>query len=91
MKFKSLQLLIVFAFTSVLLQFQPLFAQTLQKETPKGWHLLDKIDSGYWGISLDKAYLFLKANNKKKSIDLWGDFRFCFFDNKKSNDSKATF
>lgn len=65
MKFKSLQLLIVFSFTSVLLQLQPLFAQTIQKETPKGWHLLDKIDSGYWGISLDKAYLFLKANNKK--------------------------
>lgn len=28
---------------------------------PKGWHLLDKKTSGYYGISLDNAYEFVKA------------------------------
>src|SRR5689334_7664825 len=38
------------------------FAQTSVKEdTPKGWHLKDKESSGYYGISLDKAYDFLKG------------------------------
>jgi len=37
------------------------FAQTSVKESvPKGWHLLNKQTSGYYGISLDKAYDFLK-------------------------------
>src|ERR1051325_1789455 len=37
------------------------FAQTsVKEEAPKGWHLKDKQTSGYYGISLDKAYAFLK-------------------------------
>ena len=48
-----------------LLISQTLHAQVALKETPKGWHNLDKTDSGYWGISLDKAYLFLKSTTKK--------------------------
>ena len=48
---------------------QTLLAQSAQKDTPKGWHLLDRTDSGYWGISLDKAYTFLKSTNRKsKSV-----------------------
>jgi subtilisin family serine protease len=44
------------------------FAQTSVKEdVPKGWHLLNKQTSGYYGISLDKAYEFLKG---KKSTPL---------------------
>ncbi|MBM3412475.1 MAG: peptidase S8 [Bacteroidetes bacterium] len=35
------------------------------KEIPKGWHHLDKSSTGFWGISLDKAYSFLKETNKK--------------------------
>lgn len=31
-----------------------------QKEAPNGWHLMDPKTSGYYGISLDKAYQFLK-------------------------------
>jgi len=31
------------------------------KETPLNWHLLDKTESGYNGISLDKAYQFVKG------------------------------
>ena len=34
-------------------------------EVPKGWHLLDKQASGYYGISIDKAYDFVKAKKLK--------------------------
>lgn len=34
-------------------------------EIPKGWHLLDKQKDGYQGISLNKAYEFLKSKNLK--------------------------
>jgi subtilisin family serine protease len=32
-----------------------------KSETPKGWHLLDLNDNGYYGISADKAYQFIKS------------------------------
>ena len=32
---------------------------------PKNWHQLDKAISGYYGISLDKAYAFVKAKKLK--------------------------
>ena len=38
---------------------------TQKKETPKGWHLMDKEKDGYYGISLQKAYDFVK--NKKST------------------------
>jgi cell wall-associated protease len=31
-----------------------------KKELPKGWHLGDKAKDGYFGISMDKAYEFVK-------------------------------
>ncbi len=34
-------------------------------EVPKGWHMLDKQTSGYYGISVDKAYDFVKAKKLK--------------------------
>lgn len=40
-----------------------LFAQ--KDEVPKGWHMLDKTISGYQGISVDKAYDFVKAKKLK--------------------------
>ena len=40
--------------------YLPLHAQ----ETPENWHLLDKTADGVPGISLEKAYALLKANNK---------------------------
>ena len=40
-----------------------LFAQ--KDEVPKGWHLLDKQTSGYYGISIDKAYDFVKTKKLK--------------------------
>lgn len=36
-----------------------------KKEVPRGWHLMDAQDSGYYGISLNLAYAWLKQNNKK--------------------------
>src|SRR6266536_1229457 len=45
------------------------FAQTSVKEdVPKGWHLLNKQTSGYYGISLDKAYEFLKGKKSTPVI-----------------------
>ena len=40
-----------------------LFAQT--NEPPRGWHMLDKTASGYYGISVDKAYEFVKTKKLK--------------------------
>lgn len=40
-------------------------AATPKKEIPKGWHLQDLQDSGYAGISLEKAYIFLKSQQRK--------------------------
>ena len=41
-------------------------AQTAAKdEVPKGWHMLDKQSSGFYGISVDKAYEFVKSKGLK--------------------------
>jgi len=40
-----------------------LFAQ----EVPKGWHMQDPKANGYYGISIDKAYEFLKAKKVKSN------------------------
>ena len=42
-----------------------MFAQ--KNEVPKGWHLLDKKENGYYGISIDKAYEFVKSKNLKST------------------------
>ena len=42
-----------------------LFAQ--KTDLPKGWHLLDKKENGYYGISIDKAYQFVKSKNLKST------------------------
>ena len=54
----------------LLVSLQLTWAQTntenvIKKELPKGWHLMDAQDSGYYGISLDKAYAFLKQSKLK--------------------------
>ena len=40
-----------------------LFAQ--KDEVPKGWHMMDKASTGYYGLSVDKAYEFVKSKNLK--------------------------
>ena len=41
------------------------FAQKKTEETPKNWYQLDQATTGYYGISLDKAYTFLKSKKLK--------------------------
>ena len=36
-------------------------------EIPKGWHMLDKTANGYYGISTDKAYQFVKTKKLKSN------------------------
>ena len=36
-------------------------------EVPKGWHMMDKTASGYYGISVDKAYEFVNSKNLKSN------------------------
>lgn len=38
---------------------------TKSGDVPKGWHLLDKTKDGFNGISLDKAYEFIRTKNLK--------------------------
>jgi subtilisin family serine protease len=48
-----------------LLSTTMMFAQ--KTSVPKGWHLMDLKDSGYYGISIDKAYQFVKTKNLKST------------------------
>ena len=41
------------------------FAQNSTTEVPKNWHQLDKDSTGYYGISLNKAYSFIKSKKLK--------------------------
>lgn len=36
-------------------------------DVPRGWHLLDLKDSGYYGISIEKAYQFVQSKNLKST------------------------
>ena len=45
------------------------FAQNSVKQSvPNGWHLQDPATTGAWGISLDKAYEFVKGKKSKTVI-----------------------
>ena len=45
------------------------FAQNSVKQSvPNGWHLQDPTTTGAWGISLDKAYEFVKGKKSKTVI-----------------------
>ncbi len=39
-----------------------------QKEVPKGWHLKDKTKDGFYGISLDKAYDYVKGKKSQTVV-----------------------
>lgn len=43
------------------------FAQTAKEDVPKSWHMMDKASTGYYGVSADKAYEFLKSKNLKST------------------------
>jgi subtilisin family serine protease len=44
------------------------FSQTSTKEVPNGWQLKDRETSGYYGISLDKAYQFVKGRKSQTVV-----------------------
>ncbi|MFL5742934.1 MAG: S8 family peptidase [Flavisolibacter sp.] len=44
------------------------FAQTSIKQVPNGWHLKDRQTSGYYGISLDKAYELVKGKKSQTVV-----------------------
>jgi subtilisin family serine protease len=43
-------------------------AQTSLREVPKGWHLKDQSKDGFYGISLNKAYEFVKGKKSQTVI-----------------------
>jgi cell wall-associated protease len=51
-----------------------LFAQgsSAKQDLPNGWHLMDKQQDGYYGISLNKAYEFLHSKNLKSKTVIVG-------------------
>jgi len=44
------------------------YAQTSAEDVPKGWHLKDQAKDGFYGISLDKAYEFVKGKKSQTVI-----------------------
>ena len=51
--------------TYSLILFSIITITSFPQAVPKGWHLLDQKASGFYGISLDKAYDFVKAKKLK--------------------------
>jgi len=56
--------------TMIACQFSFAQGKSIKTELPKGWHLLDKDKDGIYGISLDKAYEFVKSRNLKSKTVL---------------------
>lgn len=49
-------------------QMEPEIRITHEKVAPHDWHLLDRTETGYYGISLNKAYDLLKGRKSKTVI-----------------------
>ena len=47
--------------------FFALALQAQNNEVPKGWHMMDKNTSGFYGISTEKAYQFVKSKKLKSN------------------------
>jgi len=58
--------------SAVILCGSSVFAQTATDTIPKNWHQLDKATTGFYGISLDKAYAFIKEKKLKSKTILVG-------------------
>ena len=57
-----------FYFTILLFAFQATAQNEVKKGLPNGWHLLDHAETGRYGISLDKAYQFVKGKKSNSVI-----------------------
>ena len=60
-RFLKRTLLITMASASTLVMFGQ------RTSVPNGWHLMDLKDSGYYGISIEKAYDFVKSKKLKSN------------------------
>ncbi|MCW5913663.1 MAG: S8 family peptidase [Chitinophagaceae bacterium] len=60
-------LLLPFSISSLLAQEVPA-VQLTEKITPDNWHLLDREKTGFYGISLDRAYSLLKGKKSQQVI-----------------------
>lgn len=51
------------------LAFAGLLSATVmaQNDVPKGWHMLDQATTGFYGLSIDKAYEFVKSKKLKSN------------------------
>src|SRR5271169_4293140 len=68
MKFRIIQNALIFLL--IIVSFSSFAQGTSKQELAKGWHLLDKEKDGVYGISLDKAYDFLRLKNLKSKTVL---------------------
>ncbi len=57
---KRTSFLAIFGLSSLLLSAQ-------KEDVPKGWHMMDKASSGFYGLSVDKAYNFVKTKKLKSN------------------------
>ena len=57
--------MIKYFFSVAMLLSAAAFAQKISTDIPKNWYQLDKTATGYYGISLDKAYAFVKTKKLK--------------------------
>ncbi|MCO5285873.1 MAG: S8 family peptidase [Chitinophagaceae bacterium] len=60
-------LLLPFSISNLLAQEVPA-VQLTEKITPDNWHLLDREKTGFYGISLDRAYSLLKGKKSQQVI-----------------------
>lgn len=60
-------LLLPFSISNLLAQEVPT-VQLTEKITPDNWHLLDREKTGFYGISLDRAYSLLKGKKSQQVI-----------------------
>lgn len=60
-------LLLPFSISNLLAQEAPA-VQITEKITPDNWHLLDREKTGFYGISLDRAYNLLKGKKSQQVI-----------------------
>lgn len=58
---------VLVAITTILLSHTN-YAQTAVKDVPKGWHLLDLKNDGYYGIDVEKAYNELLKGKKSVPV-----------------------
>ncbi|MEO6187293.1 MAG: S8 family serine peptidase [Ginsengibacter sp.] len=65
---KIKHLLLTLSFVAAVPFFTLAQGNSEKKKAPNNWHQLDRAETGYYGISLDKAYDFLKSKKSQQVI-----------------------